>query len=883
MKLDSLDEALDKVLAGATAGSVEHQRLDFKRDPHTVTGKGAPGNPRARLVEELIDAVVCFANAQGGRIVLGIDDKAAGTDAFIGTEADPAFLRNRIYANTQPQLTVPIEELEFSGVRLLVITVPEGLDLVTDSKGRALCRDGTKCSSLSEDARRALAHERRNPDFTARRSERPWRDVDASAMRQARELLSRAPDLRSQMADLDDLSLLRALNLVDRDDRLFIAGEILFCRPAHDSLDLLTRPTAGAEPSVRRLREPLAILLPQALELLRAAIDPEIAHLALSGGQEVALPDFSSIAVDEALTNALVHRDYARPERVVVDHAPNSLKVWSPGALPFGVTEDRLLTTVSTPRNTVLMAAMQQLGLAERASRGIDRMFREQVRVGQKVPGIRADEYSVEVYFTSGAPNRAFAAFAAGLPRAQRENVDVMLTLVHLCQKPTLALGEAARLLQVSEPEARDRLDALTSGPDALIERDGDERRGVRWRLRPATASSLGTAVQHRARADSARPRVESHLKEYGWITNKTIRNMFDLDVQQATQMLNELRAANVVVKDPDGPQRGAQDLSSRARGVRRLVLLVGDGLEPDGGAVGPGAVDDGVVAHHRRAGATVPVLLAGRCPHGLPGAQDDGLAVAVGDQAGAVGADEELAVGVGVPVGAGAGGEADEAGAERGHVVAAEDHVEPDIAGEVLGGGLDGRAGRGLVHRGAPSGWTVGRGLRNGCSDGDGHLLGGAEEPDGLGTLGAGVAAPGRHTVPGVDNRSEVNEFLTTRRARITPEMAGLPATANRRVPGLRRSELATLAGVSVEYYARLERGQIAGASSSVLEALADALQLDDTERAHLYDLARAADGVPASGRARRRGPSRSVSRPSLQWALEAITDAVAFVRDSH
>lgn len=132
------------------------------------------------------------------------------------------------------------------------------------------------------------------------------------------------------------------------------------------------------------------------------------------------------------------------------------------------------------------------------------------------------------------------------------------------------------------------------------------------------------------------------------------------------------------------------------------------------------------------------------------------------------------------------------------------------------------------------------------------------------------------------MDNRAEVREFLMTRRARVSPEAAGLPAGANRRVEGLRRSEVAALAGVSVEYYAKLERGAIAGASAAVLDALADALQLDDAERAHLLDLARAADGIPTSGRARRRGSVRPTRlRPSLQWALSSITDGVAFVRD--
>src|SRR5215213_3754797 len=104
------------------------------------------------------------------------------------------------------------------------------------------------------------------------------------------------------------------------------------------------------------------------------------------------------------------------------------------------------------------------------------------------------------------------------------------------------------------------------------------------------------------------------------------------------------------------------------------------------------------------------------------------------------------------------------------------------------------------------------------------------------------------------MDNRAEVREFLMTRRANVSPEAAGIPGGANRRVAGLRRSEVATLAGVSVEYYSKLERGAIAGASASVLDAVSRALQLNDAEHAHLLDLARAADGIPSSGRARRR-----------------------------
>ena len=141
-----------------------------------------------------------------------------------------------------------------------------------------------------------------------------------------------------------------------------------------------------------------------------------------------------------------------------------------------------------------------------------------------------------------------------------------------------------------------------------------------------------------------------------------------------------------------------------------------------------------------------------------------------------------------------------------------------------------------------------------------------------------AAIVAP---TVVGMDNRADVREFLMSRRAKVTPDDAGIVGATNRRVPGLRRSEVASLAGVSVEYYAKLERGAIGGASAAVLDSVARALQLDDTERAHLFDLARAADGIPSSGRPRRRATRPSAPRPSLQWALSAITDGVAFVRD--
>jgi transcriptional regulator with XRE-family HTH domain len=127
------------------------------------------------------------------------------------------------------------------------------------------------------------------------------------------------------------------------------------------------------------------------------------------------------------------------------------------------------------------------------------------------------------------------------------------------------------------------------------------------------------------------------------------------------------------------------------------------------------------------------------------------------------------------------------------------------------------------------------------------------------------------------VDTRNDIREFLTSRRAKITPEQAGLAAYGrNRRVKGLRREEVAMLAGISVEYYTRLERGNAAGVSDDVLEGTARALQLDEAERAHLFDLVRVAN---ATSTARRR-PSQQRVRPTVQRILDSIT-APAYVRN--
>src|SRR4051794_1039016 len=146
-------------------------------------------------------------------------------------------------------------------------------------------------------------------------------------------------------------------------------------------------------------------------------------------------------------------------------------------------------------------------------------------------------------------------------------------------------------------------------------------------------------------------------------------------------------------------------------------------------------------------------------------------------------------------------------------------------------------------------------------------------------GTGSTSHPGPSGSTLDVLDTKDEIREFLTSRRAKITPQQAGLPVFGGtRRVPGLRREEAAMLAGVSVDYYTKIERGDLRGVSESVLEALARGLGLDEAERAHLFDLARAA-GPTAPARRRRGAPQRV--RPSVQRIIDAMTHAPALVQN--
>lgn len=545
-----LARLIDAIVDGAAAASLESDVLEFKRVPEG----------RSKEVDRIIaDAAICFANGRGGTIVLGVDDELAGEAAFTGTSLEPPYVKRRIYELSRPALLVDVATLDARGVRLLAVHVPESADVHSDTHGRTPQRVNRDCLPLDATAIYRLREDRHGVDHTARASRRGQEAVSDEAIAVARRHLRAYPDRRSPLADLRDSDLLLALGAIDGRGRLTRAGDILLAEPedgAPPTVVYQYRDTPGGEPrAIERLRRPALVAYDRTLELIAAR--RTMTPVALTGGVQIELADFPEPAVEEAIANAIVHRDYHVTQPIHVDHSPQVLQVMSPGPLVAGVTPQNILTHPSKPRNARLATAAHALRLAEEVGQGIDRMFRVMIASGRELPQIATQYDAVTVTFVGGAPNRRIASFVAEhLPEAERVDVDTLLVLLTLCRRRTIDALRAADVTQKRTDAAEATLRRLAADDLALIEatRGTVRRTHPTYRLRASALRALGTAVAYNRRTeDEIDRKVIAHVREYGKITNQTARNLFDVDVQRAKAILVDLVARRLLVKAGSG------------------------------------------------------------------------------------------------------------------------------------------------------------------------------------------------------------------------------------------------------------------------------------------------------------------------------------------
>ncbi|MGW2468469.1 RNA-binding domain-containing protein [Streptomyces bauhiniae] len=542
----SILSVLEKVLAGTTAAKCETETLDFKQ---------AKPNQKEAFAD-LAEAAVCFANASGGTIIVGVVDARSGEEAFIGCDLDAPTLRGRIHALTTPSLLVEVDELTFSGKRILTITVPEGLEVYSTAKGYTYQRINTDCVPMRPADVTRLAEERKGFDWSATSSGRPLDDIDPFAFRYCRRLLTSSIDItRQRHGKLSDRDLLHAMKAVADDGTLTRAGELMLCQEATSSPTEAVvyqhrRTQAGETDAVLRLGTPLVLAFEEVLQAIRAR--QGITPVTLPDGRQLQIEDYPSAAVREAIVNSLIHGDWRLRIPVRIEHSPQYLRIDSAGPLVSGVTTSNILTRGSRARYPALAASFRLLGLAEEVGQGVDRMYREMIRSGRDVPTISEDAEQVSVLFRGAAPNTRIAKFLASLPEDEQDDTDALLIIRTLCNKRTVKAVEIANVIQRTEEEAQAALLRLSVEPLNILEPSRGTMRHTfpAYRLRGEVVARLGSAVSYHSRAvDDIEKKIIEHIVDYGEVNNRTIQRLFDVDVYQARDILRDLVGREVITR----------------------------------------------------------------------------------------------------------------------------------------------------------------------------------------------------------------------------------------------------------------------------------------------------------------------------------------------
>ena len=551
-EIRSLLDRLDEVEADA----LETQDLDFKE---------WPAEPR-QAIKLAVDIAICMANGGGGSVVLGVRDRVVGrAKAILGVppETEIHQLKRDIYERTAPKLTPDIHELhvlEGSG-RLLVMQVHGGLSPYTNTAGAGTVRKGNACVPLTGDLREKLMVERGDAGFTAAIVPEPAQSlISAAAMERLRDQ-ARQEQAPTDLLRKSDLDLLGAIGVL-RDGQLTRAGLLIAGQAeaigrhlpnfgwTHERMKSATAYDNRADG-----RDENALALPLALAAIEARINADNPISTIEHGlYHFEYRAYPTIALREALLNALTHLDLRLASPVLVKQYPRRLEITNPGGLVGGITSANILHHPPLARNLQLVQALARLRLVNRSNLGIGRMFEAMLVEGKEPPLIIDEESAVRVVFKRQETARPFREFIAEEGKTGRTlDVDHLLVLRYLLSHPEIDTSTAAELCQRRDAEMRDILDEMVQIFDYL-ERGGAGR-GSWWRMKPALhrrLEGLGHAERdQRIDWDVAKTRVLNMLKQRArrgepGLTNAGIREVTAYDRQQVNRLIHELEAEGV-------------------------------------------------------------------------------------------------------------------------------------------------------------------------------------------------------------------------------------------------------------------------------------------------------------------------------------------------
>jgi ATP-dependent DNA helicase RecG len=520
---------------------------------------------------DLIEALVCLANTEGGELWLGVEDDGQAT----GLHADHMALTGlsgMVAARTSPALQVAVEALQVNGVPLAKITVSKAQGEVATQAGvyvrRRIKHDGTpECVPMLPHERISRASSFGLVDVSAQPvAGSTLADFDPLERERLRQAVQQYGGDRV-LLELDDEAMDGALGLTQRQpdgSRVpTLTGLLLIGRESVLQQRVATHELAFqvlAQQAVR-FNEFRRFPLLKALDWLETNFRPYNPEQELQVGLfRVPVPLVDMAAFREAVANALIHRDYHRLGAVHVRLEDEALVISNPGGLVDGVTLANLLVTEPRPRNRALADAMKRIGVVERSGRGVDTIYRGMLKFGRPAPDYgRTDSHNVVLSLPTVPADVAFRRMVVDAERNRNAElpIDSLIVLAALREFKRLSADALATHIQRDATSAKRTLEALTEA--GLVEAHGNTR-GRSYTLSAAVYSVVSDKAAYTRQVGFGpiqhEQMVLSYIRQHGQIKRAEVMELCRLTEGQAKELLRRLVVANKI--ELHGAGRGA-------------------------------------------------------------------------------------------------------------------------------------------------------------------------------------------------------------------------------------------------------------------------------------------------------------------------------------
>lgn len=522
------------------------------------------GEERAQISDrDLVEAVVCLANRseihEPGWLIIGVEDdgRITGARPRHNGVTDPDRLAALISSRTRPSLTVKVDIVTLEGKEIIVIQIPAAKVPIGTTDGRYLRRAIDKngrpqCLPYYYHEMQIYQADLGLLDYSAQVVPgATWDDLDPREFDRFRYFVKQNRGRSdSSLLNLPDEELAKVLGAVEiNGEKIYIRvlGLLLF-----GTEDALRRFLPSHEIAFQILRGTKVVMndffrwpLLRAMEEIQARFDRFNNEQELMIGiLRIGVPDYSPDAFREAVANALVHRDYRRLGAVHIQWNDDRIEISNPGGFIEGVRLDNLLVTAPKPRNPLLADALKRAGIVERTARGIDIIFREQLRNGRPAPSYDlSTESNVMLVLPGGEANLKFVQMVVEESQNRRElDLDELLILNALWQERTITTPEAAQLIQKNEETARSVLNRLVES--GFVEPRG-VRKGRTWHLSAATYRRLGEKAAYiRQRGFEPlqqKQMILQYVEAHGRITRSEVAELCQISPFQASRLLDKL------------------------------------------------------------------------------------------------------------------------------------------------------------------------------------------------------------------------------------------------------------------------------------------------------------------------------------------------------